>query len=111
MAEFHYRVIGPDGKEKKGSMEAKTAEQVTMQLKAQKNIVLSVEEANLMSRDINLSFGKAVKARDFSIFCRQFVSIIRAGVSVINALEMMRDQTENKTLKNALKGPRRCLQG
>ena len=43
MAEFHYRVIGPDGKEKKGSMEAKTAEQVTMQLKAQKNIVLSVE--------------------------------------------------------------------
>ena len=104
MAEFHYRVIGPDGKEKKGSMEAKTADQVTMQLKAQKNIVLSVEEANLMSRDINLSFGKAVKARDFSIFCRQFVSIIRAGVSVINALEMMRDQTENKTLKNALKG-------
>ena len=78
MAELHYRVIGPDGKEKKGSMEAKTAEQVTMQLKAQKNIVLSVEEANRMSRDINLSFGKAVKARDFSIFCRQFVSIIRA---------------------------------
>ena len=104
MAEFHYRVIGPDGKEKKGSMEAKTADQVTMQLKAQKNIILSVEEANLMSRDINLSFGTAVKARDFSIFCRQFVSIIRAGVSVINALEMMRDQTENKTLKNALKG-------
>lgn len=104
MAEFHYRVIGPDGKEKKGSMEAKSTEQVTMQLKAQKNIVLSVEEANLMSRDINLSFGKAVKSRDFSIFCRQFVSIIRAGVSVINALEMMRDQTENKTLKNALKG-------
>lgn len=104
MAEFHYRVIGPDGKEKKGSMEAKTADQVTMQLKAQKNIILSVEEANLMSRDINLSFGNAVKARDFSIFCRQFVSIIRAGVSVINALEMMRDQTENKTLKNALKG-------
>lgn len=104
MAEFHYRVITPDGKEKKGSMEAKSAEQVTMQLKAQKNIILSVEEANLMSRDINLSFGAAVKPRDFSIFCRQFVSIIKAGVSVINALEMMRDQTENKSLKNALKG-------
>lgn len=104
MAEFHYKVITPEGKEKKGSIEAKTAEQATMQLKAQKNIVLSVEEANLMSRDISFSFGKAVKARDFSIFCRQFVSIIKAGVSVINALEMMRDQTENKTLKNALKG-------
>ncbi len=104
MAEFHYKVITPEGKEKKGSIEAKTAEQATMQLKAQKNIVLSMEEANLMSRDISFSFGKAVKARDFSIFCRQFVSIIKAGVSVINALEMMCDQTENKALKNALKG-------
>lgn len=104
MAEFQYRVITPQGKEKKGSMEAKTAEQVTMQLKAQKNVVLSVEEASLMSRDINLSFGSKVSARDYSIFCRQFVSIIKAGVSVINALEMMRDQTENKVLKKALKG-------
>ena len=104
MAEFLYKVITPEGKEKKGSMEARTAEQVTAQLKAQKNIVLSVEEANLMSRDISFSIGSGVKARDFSIFCRQFVSIIKAGVSVINALEMMRDQTENKALKGALKG-------
>lgn len=104
MAEFQYKVITPEGKEKKGTVEAKSAEQVSMQLKAQKNIVLSVQEANLMSRDINLSFGNKVSARDYSIFCRQFVSIIRAGVSVINALEMMRDQTENKALKNALKG-------
>lgn len=104
MAEFVYRVITPKGKEKKGTIEAKTAEQVTGILKAQKNIVLSVEEAGLMSKDINITFGKAVKARDFSIFCRQFVSIIKAGVSIINALEMMRDQTENKALKNALKG-------
>lgn len=104
MAEFVYRVITPKGKEKKGTIEAKTAEQVTGILKAQKNIVLSVEEAGLMSKNINITFGKAVKSRDFSIFCRQFVSIIKAGVSVINALEMMRDQTENKALKNALKG-------
>ena len=104
MAEFHYKVITPEGKEKKGSVEAKSAEAVIKQLKAQKNVVLSVEEANLMSRDINLSFGGGVKPRDYSIFCRQFVSIIKAGVSVINALEMMRDQTENKTLKVALKG-------
>ena len=102
MAEFQYRVITPEGKEKKGTMEGKSIEQVTGVLKAQKNVILSVSEASLMSRDINFSLGGRVSARDYSIFCRQFVSVISAGVSIINALEMMRDQTENRTLKKAL---------
>lgn len=104
MAEYQYRVITPEGKEKKGNIEAKTSEQAVALLKAQKNIVLSVEETNLMNKDINLSFGGKVTARDFSIFCRQFVSIISAGVSIVTALEMMCEQTENKKLKEALKG-------
>lgn len=83
-------------------MEGKSVEQVSGVLKAQKNVILSVSEASLMSRDINFSLGGRVSARDYSIFCRQFVSIISAGVSIINALEMMRDQTENRTLKKAL---------
>ena len=102
MAEFQYRVITPEGKEKKGTMEGKSIEQVTGVLKAQKNVILNVSEASLMNRDINFSLGGRVSARDYSIFCRQFVSIISAGVSIINALEMMRDQTENRTLKKAL---------
>lgn len=102
MAEFQYRVITPEGKEKKGTMEGKSVEQITGVLKAQKNVILNVSEASLMSRDINFSLGGRVSARDYSIFCRQFVSIISAGVSIINALEMMRDQTENRTLKKAL---------
>ena len=102
MAEFQYRVITPEGKEKKGTMGGKSVEQVSGVLKAQKNVILSVSEASLMNRDINFSLGGRVSARDYSIFCRQFVSIISAGVSIINALEMMRDQTENRTLKKAL---------
>jgi type IV pilus assembly protein PilC len=104
MAEFQYRVITPEGKEKKGTMEGKSVEQVTNLLKNQKNVVLSVTQANLMNRDISLSLGGKVSARDYSIFCRQFVSILRAGVSIINALDMMKDQTENKTLRKALEG-------
>lgn len=103
MAEYQYRMITPEGKEKRGTMEARSAEQLTMLLKSQNNIVLSVQRANLMTRDINLPFGKKVQARDFSIFCRQFVSIIGAGVSIVKALEMMAEQTENATLKNAIR--------
>ena len=98
----HLDVYKRQGKEKKGTMEGKSVEQVSGVLKAQKNVILSVSEASLMNRDINFSLGGRVSARDYSIFCRQFVSIISAGVSIINALEMMRDQTENRTLKKAL---------
>lgn len=103
MAEYQYRMITPEGKEKKGTMEAKSAEQLRALLKSQKNIVLSIHQASLMTRDINLSIGKKVSARDFSIFCRQFVSIIQAGVSIIKALEMMSEQTENKALQKAIR--------
>ncbi|MCL2718223.1 MAG: type II secretion system F family protein [Lachnospiraceae bacterium] len=102
---FAYRIVTPEGKERKGTMEAKTADQLTQIMKNQGNIVLSVGEASILQKDINISFlQKNVKARDFSIFCRQIVSIIGAGVSIINALEMMKDATENKTLKTALGG-------
>jgi type IV pilus assembly protein PilC len=96
--------MGTDGKEKKGTMEGKTAEQVTNMLKNQGNVVISVSEAGLLSRDISFSFGAKVKARDFSIFCRQLVSILGAGVSIIEALGMMKESTENPTLKGALAG-------
>jgi type IV pilus assembly protein PilC len=104
MAEFAYRVVAPDGREKKGTMEGKTAEQVSNMLKSQGNSVISVSEAGVLSRGINLSFGKKVNARDFSIFCHQTVSILGAGVSIIEALGMMKDSTENPTLKGALAG-------
>ncbi len=104
MAEYQYRIITPEGKEKKGTMESKSTEQITALLKSQGNIVISVGKADLMHKEVKLPFGGSVKARDFSIFCRQFVSIISAGVSIINALEMMTDSTENKTLRKALAG-------
>jgi len=104
MPDFAYHIITSEGKEKKGTMEAKSAEQLNQILKGQGNVVLSVGSVGAMQKDINISFGKKkVKARDFSIFCRQLVSVIAAGVSIINALEMMTDATENKTLKASLK--------
>lgn len=103
MAEYQYRMITPEGKEKKGTLEARSSEQLRQMLKSQNNIVLSIERANLMTKDIKLPFGNKVQARDFSIFCRQFVSIISAGVSIVKALDMMADQTENRKLQNAIR--------
>jgi type IV pilus assembly protein PilC len=63
---------------------------------------LTISEQSLMTRDININIGGKPKARDMSIFCRQFVSIVAAGVTIIDAMEMLSEQTENKILKKAI---------
>lgn len=103
MAEFQYTMIGPDGKEKKGRMQAKSKEAAVAALKAEKNVVTSIKEASGMQKGINFSFGQKVGYRDFSIFCHQFVSIVGAGVTIIDAFSMLADQTENKALQNAIR--------
>ena len=105
METFSYKAVGADGKEKKGSIVAETREDAARSLKDQGLLPMSIGKQSALDKDINFSFGKkkGVKVRDLSVFCRQFSSIIKAGVNVINALSMMSEQTENKKLKAAIK--------
>ena len=102
MPGYSYVAIDKKGKEKKGSMEAESREKVTDALKADGLIPVSITEQGALNRDLNISFGKKVKPRDLSVFSRQFVSIMQAGVPMKEALEMLGDQTENKNLKSAI---------
>lgn len=102
MAAYNYTAIDKTGKEKKGALEADTKEKVRDLLKADGLTALTVSEQSLMTRDINLNIGGKPKPRDMSIFCRQFVSIVGAGVTIIDAMEMLSEQTENKILKKAI---------
>ncbi|MCI6022202.1 MAG: type II secretion system F family protein [Clostridia bacterium] len=104
METFSYTAVDADGKEKKGSIVAETREDAARSLKDQGLLPMSIGKQSALDKDINFSFGKkGVKVRDLSVFCRQFSSIIKAGVNVINALSMMSEQTENKKLKAAIK--------
>lgn len=105
METFSYTAVGADGKEKKGSIVAETREDAARSLKDQGLLPTSIGKQSALDKDINFSFGKkkGVKVRDLSVFCRQFSSIIKAGVNVINALSMMSEQTENKKLKAAIR--------
>jgi type IV pilus assembly protein PilC len=49
---------------------------------------------------------KKVSSKDLGVFCKQFSSVIRAGVTIISALELMGDQLENKRLKKAVQDAR-----
>ena len=100
---FSYIAITKDGKEKKGSIEAASTEQANASLKSEGLIPISISEQSILSKDINITFGSLVKPRDLSLFCRQILGVISAGVSIIEALSMVSDSTQNKYLKNAIK--------
>lgn len=102
MADWGYVAIDKSGKEIKGSTQGNNEEQVTRELKSQGLIVLEVTEQNVMTKDISFDFGGAPTPRDLGVFCRQFSSITRAGVTIIDALNMLAESTENKKLQAAL---------
>jgi len=101
VADFTYVAINKDGKEVKGTIDAVDENRARAKLKSDGLRPVSVKQANIFTKDINIGGGK-VKTRDLSILCRQFTSILNAGVTVVEALRMLADQTENKTLKKAL---------
>ncbi len=102
MADWGYVAIDKSGKEIKGSKTADTEEQVSRELKSQGLIVIEIKEQSALNKDINIDIGGKPTPRDLGVFCRQFASITRAGVSIVQALQMLAEQTENKKMQAAL---------
>lgn len=106
MATYGYEVLDKEGKIKKGSLDADSMEKVRADLKAQGMTVVSLTEQSMLTKDIEIDIGGKPTNRDLSIFCRQFVSMTKAGVTIVEAMKMLCEQTENKKLRKALEDVR-----
>ncbi len=102
MDSYGYVAVNRAGKEVKGSIEAESEAKALAEIKARGMMVVSLAKQSVLTKDINIEIGGKPKPRDLSVFCRQFVSMTKAGVSIIDALKMLGEQTENKKLKNAI---------
>jgi len=102
MPTYGYQAIQKNGNKKKGSVTAPDMNQARLQLLAEGLTPIEIKEQNLLTKDIEISFLEGVKPRDLSVFCHQFVSVIDAGVPVAEALSLLSQQTENKTLRKAI---------
>lgn len=103
MASFKYKAINSTGKNVSGSIEADSLAKANDQLKKEGLIPVDVKEAGALDKDISFNFfKKKVKIRDLSLFCRQFVSMHSAGVTILETMKMLAEQTENPTLQDAL---------
>ena len=102
MATYGYLAIDRSGKELKGSIDSDNEKLALATLWQQNLIPIELKEQNLLTKDIQFDFASKVTSRDLSVFCRQFHSMIKAGVTIIEALRLMEEQTESKKLKRAI---------
>lgn len=110
MEKFVYTALNKDGKKIKGSISAASESRAMALLKDQGLMPTKLEKETVLNKEINLSFGGGVKPRDLSVFCRQFQSILAAGVTIVEALGMLVDQTENKTFAQAIQETQALVQ-
>jgi len=110
MTDYIYTAVTKDGKKVKGTISANTQSRAMAMLREQGLVPTKVEQQTLLNKELNISIGGGVKPRDLSVFCRQFQSILAAGVTIVEALGMLVDQTENKTFAKAIKETQTSVQ-
>ncbi len=101
MARFKYSGRDRRGK-KSGTINAGSRREAMTKLKEDGIRVIEMTEIpeTMMTKD--LSFGNPVKLQHFVIYLRQFATLIKAGVTIVDATGILAAQTESKGLKKAL---------
>ena len=101
MATFSYKAKSKDGTVIKGKVDSNNKINAVRELSQMDLIVYEVEPINdLLNKEINI--GRPLKQKDFTVFLRQFATLLEAGILLINALELLAEQTESNALKEAL---------
>lgn len=100
MSKFQYSVIDKQGKTKKGSLDASDKNTAINILKENGFYPLEIVEEGALRKEIVI--GNPVKSKDLTIFCQQFEAVLSAGISVLEALFLLREQTENKHLRKII---------
>jgi type IV pilus assembly protein PilC len=101
MPMFEYTARSQTGQIQKGQLDVVSKDEVNAYLRKNRLILVSVREA---PKQIKFSMGgPRVKTRDIVIFTRQFATMINAGLPLVQSLNILASQTENKTLADVTK--------
>jgi len=100
MATYKYKAITNEGKPLEGIYSAKDKEEVISMLRENRYYPVNIEKAEEEKDIRELQVFSRVKVKDIAVFCRQFYTMLNAGVTIINCLDILRQQTESKKLKH-----------
>ena len=100
MPVFNYTARTLTGELQSGSIDLPSENEVVAHLRKNRMIVVKVQQA---PKDIKISFGGGVSTHDIVIFTRQFATMINSGLPLVQALDILAEQTENPKLKEVTK--------
>ncbi len=100
MAEFVWEARGRAGESRKGVMEADSEAAVEERLRSQ---ALSPTKVKKKAKEFNITIGSGVGLQDIVTFTRLFSTMINAGLPIVQCLDILGSQTENKFFANVLK--------
>ena len=100
---YAYKVRTKEGRVVDGKMEADGEGAVAARLRAQGFTPVQIKKEARVSGKMEIHIlPEKVKMRDLAVFARQFATMINAGLSLLRALNILSQQTENQTLAKAL---------
>jgi type IV pilus assembly protein PilC len=102
MSTFAYVGRTRQGAVKKGELSAKTRDEAVDQLRRQQVVVTSLEEKSGKAGKLNFSLGRGLTDKDLVVFTRQFGTMINAGLPLIQCLDILSTQSENKVLRETV---------
>lgn len=101
MARFQY--AGRDRKAvRKGIVQAANQREAIMKLRDEGIRITEIKQMAETALQKDISFGNPVKREQFIMFLRQFATLMRAGVTIVDSCVILAQQVESKALRRAL---------
>src|SRR6059036_964027 len=98
MPVFEYTARNLKGDLVKDKIDLATRDDVIAHLRKNRMVVVQVREAKGKGGSVLDFFKAGIKTRDVVIFTRQFATMINSGLPLVQALDILQQQTENKVL-------------
>src|ERR1044071_3370667 len=101
MAKFSWEGTTRAGEKRRGVMEAENRDVVEERLRGDGVSNLSVKKEGGLG-DISIQIGSGVSSKDLQIFTRQLATMIDAGLPLVQCLDILAAQSENKVFRKVL---------
>ncbi len=111
MASFLWEGKTKSGENRSGQMDAKSAEEVNQKLKSAGVTPTKVKKKPMVIKFPKLPGLSGVGLKDLVIFTRQFSTMIDAGLPLVQCLEILSTQSENRAMKEVLRGVKENVEG
>ena len=101
---LRYKAVSQEGKKVRGFVEAKEVKDAAYYLRQRNLIPIEISKKTEFELLKKLLGEGKVKSKDLILFTRQISSMLSSGLTLLKALEILKDQTNNKFLQETIGG-------